>query len=97
MLINFKKAFDSVSWQFLANVLQFFNFDPVIQSWITLLNVDITASIQQCGCLSDFFNIGKGCRQGDPIAAYLFILCAQILYLMIENNTEIKGITICQK
>ena len=96
MLIDFEKAFDSVSWKFLNNVLKFFNFGPNIQSWIKLLNTDISASVQQSGHLSDFFNIERGCRQGDPISPYLFILCGQILYLMIECNVHIKGITIGQ-
>ena len=94
MLIDFEKAFDSVSWRFLMKVLCFFNFGPNIQKWITLLNSNITAAVQQCGYLSEFFNIERGCRQGDPISAYLFIICAQLLYLMIFNNKDIKGIFI---
>ena len=41
-----------------------------------------------------FFKIEKGCKQGDPIAAYLFILCAQILTYLINQNDKIKGINI---
>ena len=48
----------------------------------------------QCGTLSDFFAIERGCRQGDPIPAYLFLLCAQVIYLMIIKNKETKGINI---
>ena len=94
MLIDFEKAFDSISWNFLIEVLTFFNFSEDTISKILTLNNNILASVQQCGFLSEFFEIQRGCRQGDPIAPYEFILVAQILYLMITFNKNIKGITI---
>ena len=44
--------------------------------------------------LSQFFKIERGCKQGDPIAAYLFIICGQVLNYMITQNSEIKGFVI---
>ena len=97
MLIDFEKAFDSISWRFMYNVFQYLGFGPDILAWIKLFNTDITASVLQMGVLSRFFQIQRGCKQGDPIASVEFILCAQILYLMIYNNKEIKGIIIDNK
>ena len=90
MLIDFQKAFDSVSWSFLSNVLDFFNFGKSFCKWINVFNKNIQASILQSGFLSKFFSIQRGCRQGDPIASYLFLLCGQIIYLMVDNNIYIK-------
>ena len=42
----------------------------------------------------NFFSLRRGCRQGDPISPYLFILCAEILGKMVRKNKEIKGISI---
>ena len=94
MLVDFEKAFDSVSWSFIYRVLDFLNFGNNFKKWIKLFNTNIVASVNQCGFLSESFPIERGCRQGDPISPYLFILCAQILYLMIMEEKKIKGITI---
>ena len=78
MLIDFENAFYSVSWCFLYK---------------TLININITATVQQSGFNSNFFRVKRGCRQGDPIASYEFLLCAPILYLLIQQNKDIKGLT----
>ena len=33
-MVDFEKAFDSVSWSFIQKALEFFNFGPDIRRWI---------------------------------------------------------------
>ena len=94
MLIDFEKAFDTVSWKFMYKVFQFFGFGKSFMRWIELFNTDFTASILQVGVLSEPFSICRGCKQGDPIAALEYILCGEMLSLMIKKNKNIKGIFI---
>ena len=44
--------------------------------------------------MSEFFNLKRGCRQGDPISPYICILCAEILEKMVRENEIITGIKI---
>ena len=44
LLIDFEKAFDSVSWSFIQKVLKFLNFGPTVRRWIETFYNTITAS-----------------------------------------------------
>ena len=94
VLLDFQKAFDCISWTFIYKTLSFLGFSQNYLKWIKLFNTEIKARVIQSGYLSDPFSIQCGCRQGDPISAYIFILAAQVLTLFIKNNNDIKGIVI---
>lgn len=94
VMIDFEKAFDSVSWKFIKDTLQYFNFGPYFCSWITTFHYNAVSCVTQAGFLSNFFKLGRGCRQGDPLSPYIFLLCAEILAIKIKNNRSIKGILI---
>ena len=92
--IDFEKAFDSTSWEFLYESMMLFGFEDSIIKWIKLFNNDIQSWVQQCWYLSDPIPIEKGCRQGDPIAPYLFLIAGEISNIMITSNPDLKGIVI---
>ena len=62
--------------------------------WIEVIYKNISSCIIQNGIVSEYFKPGRGCRQGDPISPYLFIICAEILGILIQNNRDIKDIQI---
>ena len=94
LCIDFEKAFDSVAWSFLHKVLKAFCFGPSICRWIETFLCNIKSTVIVNGTVSPWFPIKRGCRQGDPISPYLFILCVEIMAIMIRENDRIKGVTI---
>ena len=54
----------------------------------------VTSAVIQCGLLSSFFEIGLGCRQGDPLSPNIFIICAEFLAHRIRKNDKILGIKV---
>ena len=55
MLIDFEKAFDSISWDFMPTAFKYFNFGNSILNWIQLFNKGIQTAIYQSDFLSEFF------------------------------------------
>ena len=78
ILIDFEKAFVSVSWTFIYQTLEFLGFGESFINWIKLFDTEVKATIIQCGFLSIFIDIEMGCHQGDPILSYLFILTVTV-------------------
>ena len=81
--IDFEKAFDSISHDFIFKVLDKFNFGPSVTKWIRVLYNQASSSVLVNGFLSESFQIGRGCRQGDGLSPYLFLLCAEVLSMLV--------------
>lgn len=94
LMINFQKTFDTVFWTFTHKCLDFLNFRVSIQSWTSTFQCNIELSVTQAGYLSKFFKPIRGCRQGDLISPFLFLLCAEILAYKIKSNKNIQDIVV---
>ena len=46
------------------------------------------------GITTQSFKLEKGGRQSDPVSAYLFILCLEILFTIVKNNKDYKNLNI---
>ena len=95
LLIDFEKAFDSVDFRFLVATLEMFGFGEYFINWIKIiLGCNIGTNFKGVtvvnGNISPPFDIKRGCRQGDPISGYLFILVMEILALLLKKNRSIR-------
>ncbi len=89
--IDFKKAFDSVEWNFIYKTLQAFNFGESFIRWVKTIYNCPEACIKNNGYISNSFELTRGIRQGCPVSSLLFILCAEILALKIRKCPSLKG------
>ena len=89
--MDFEKAYDSLSFAYIKKCLTFMNFGEELIKWVELLLNNFSAVINHCGNISKKFNIGRGARQGDPIASYIFIICIEILAHKLRNDPKIQG------
>ena len=94
LLIDFQKAYDSVSFSFIEKCLRFFNFGKDVINWVNILLNNFSCVMNMCGNISSKFDIGRGCRQGDPIASFLFIICIEILAIKLRSDKLINGFKI---
>ena len=97
LLIDFEKAFNSISWEYIRDCLHRLNFGENLLKWIKMFQENSKSRVTLNGHLSEPFNLQRGCRQGDPISPYLFIVCSEFLTLAINNNRNIEGITVLEK
>ena len=69
----------------------FFNFKNSIINWIETFYKNIKSTVIVNNSPTPFFPVERGCRQGDPISPYIFLICSEILAHIIRQSDRIKG------
>ncbi|GJZ21181.1 RNA-directed DNA polymerase, eukaryota [Tanacetum coccineum] len=93
--VDFAKAYDSVRWDYLLDVLEAFGFGGNWCNWIRGTFSFAKASILVNGSPTSEFPFYCGLKQGDPLSPYLFILVMESLHLSFTraiNEGVFKGI-----
>ena len=91
ILVDFEKAFDSISWDFITKILNLFNFSDQTIQVIKSLQKNSISKILQNGHCSDIINLERGCRQGDPISPYIFVLSVELLGTVFRKHSQLQG------
>nr|GEZ33396.1 RNA-directed DNA polymerase, eukaryota, reverse transcriptase zinc-binding domain protein [Tanacetum cinerariifolium] len=83
--VDFEKAFDSVRWDFLDDVMANFGFGTHWSDWILSCLKSPRGFILVNGSPTLEFQFYKGLKQGDPLSSFLFILVMESLNLSLHN------------
>ena len=94
IFLDFRKAFDTIEWEFLFKALKTFNFRSDFISWVQTFYGAVQSCVINNGHSSQMFNIERGVRQGCPLSGLLFVLCIEILEQSVKQDSEVLGIQV---
>jgi len=86
--VDFEKAYDSVRWDFLYDMLYKLGFHNKWIMWMRGCMESSTVSVLVNGSPTEEFKPTKGLRQGDPLAPFLFIVVAEGLAGLVRQATK---------
>ncbi|GJT82249.1 RNA-directed DNA polymerase, eukaryota, reverse transcriptase zinc-binding domain protein [Tanacetum coccineum] len=84
--IDIQKAYDTVSWAFLEDIIRKFGFSRRMTDWIMASIANSKFSICVNGERYVYFKGGRGLRQGDPISPYIFTIVMEWLNLIMKDE-----------
>lgn len=97
--LEFEKAYDRISWDFLSLALTALGFHASFIHWIMCCVTTSSFQILVNGSPSSPFLASRGLRQGDHLSPSLFIICLEFLSLLIDkavSNKSLVGFKACR-
>ena len=97
IFLDFRKAFDTIEWNYINAALKLFNLGPDLLNWFTILYHQVSSCVINNGHGSEFFPLQRGIRQGCPLSSLLFVIGIELFARALKNAGTIHGINVGQK
>ena len=95
IFLDFRKAFNTIKWNYLLSTLGLFNFGPDIQRWIEVIYHNVSSCVLNNGHASPFLQLHRGVRQGYPLSGLPFVIGIELLAARaLKSNNDIKSIVV---
>lgn len=92
--LDMEKAFDTVEWVYLWEVLRRMGFPLKFIDWIRTLYTGPLACIKINGSLSPPFPLQRGTIQGCPFSPALFALAMEPIAEALRSSAEVRGLRV---
>ena len=92
--LDFMKCFDRIEFCALLGAMEYFKFSPILIQWTQILYNEFKIVIQNNGHFSSYIYVTRGLHQGGPCSSLFFLICAEIMAIMLRDNKSVKGIPV---
>ncbi|XP_058741722.1 secreted RxLR effector protein 78-like [Vicia villosa] len=87
--VDFEKAYDSVSWQYLRETMTMMGFGERWMRWMEACIFNNNMSVLVNGSATKEFKVHRGLRQGDPLSPFLFVLAMEGLTALVKRSVDL--------
>lgn len=94
LLLDFRKAYDTVDREFLSETLRLFGFSEQFVDLICRIHSGTSASFVVNGNQSAVLPVRSGIRQTCPLAPLLFLLDVEVLGLALKQDPSLTGLPV---
>lgn len=91
--VDLAKAFDTVAWPFLLEVLEHIGFPLRWHDWISAMLSSSSTKVLVNGCPGCRICHACSLRQGDPLSPFLFIIVMEVLNALITEVDRCSVLT----
>ena len=97
LFVDFTKAFDSINWGKMEQILRAYGLPKETVAAITILYRNTKVKVRSSDGDTEYFDIVAGVLQGDMLAPYLFIICLDYVLRTSIDKIRENGFELTKK